>query len=39
VRANASVGADPLLRFLALLEPSPEAGQVTEKPVKSRAYA
>jgi uncharacterized protein (DUF58 family) len=31
VRANTSVGADPLLRFLALLEASPEA----QKPVEN----
>ena len=39
VRANASVGADPLLRFLALLEPSAEVANVPENPKKSRAYA
>ena len=31
VRATASVGADPLLRFLALLDPLPEAPKATEK--------
>ncbi len=36
VRANSSVGADPLLRFLALLEPSPESTQAPEKPQKSQ---
>ncbi len=41
VRANTSVGADPLLRFLALLDPSPEATQAppTEKAAKLRASA
>jgi uncharacterized protein (DUF58 family) len=35
VRANTSVGADPLLRFLALLEPS----KASEKPDKLQASA
>jgi uncharacterized protein (DUF58 family) len=39
VRANSSVGADPLLRFLALLEPSPEPAKTPEKPEKLRASA
>lgn len=34
VRANSSVGADPLLRFLALLEPSSESAKTPEKPEK-----
>jgi hypothetical protein len=37
VRANASVGADPLLRFLALLDPLPESAKPTEKNAKLRA--
>jgi uncharacterized protein (DUF58 family) len=36
VRANTAVGADPLLRFLALLEPSAEAAQGPEEPGKAR---
>jgi uncharacterized protein (DUF58 family) len=39
VRANSSVGADPLLRFLALLEPSPHTEKNPEKPEKVRASA
>lgn len=39
VRANVSVGADPLLRFLALLEPSPEPKKAPEKPEKLQASA
>jgi uncharacterized protein (DUF58 family) len=39
VRANTSVGADPLLRFLALLEPSSEAEQLPEKPPKFQVSA
>jgi uncharacterized protein (DUF58 family) len=39
VRANTSVGADPLLRFLALLEASPETAKAPEKPGKLRASA
>lgn len=39
VRANASVGADPLLRFLALLEPAREAEKPPETPEKLRATA
>jgi uncharacterized protein (DUF58 family) len=31
VRANSSVGADPLLRFLALLEPSSETAKTPER--------
>ena len=38
VRANASVGADPLLRFLALLEPSRAPG-TPENPEKLQAPA
>jgi uncharacterized protein (DUF58 family) len=38
-RANASVGADPLLRFLALLEPSPDAVKRQEKPARARVRA
>jgi uncharacterized protein (DUF58 family) len=36
VRANTAVGADPLLRFLALLEPSTEAAQGPEEAGKAR---
>jgi uncharacterized protein (DUF58 family) len=36
VRANSSVGADPLLRFLALLEPSSETAKTPEKPESGR---
>jgi uncharacterized protein (DUF58 family) len=39
VRVNTSVGADPLLRFLALLEPVPEAKRAPGKPGKLRASA
>jgi uncharacterized protein (DUF58 family) len=39
VRANTSVGADPLLRFLALLEPSPQSAKTPENPQKMRASA
>lgn len=39
VRANTSVGADPLLRFLALLEPSPHTEKAPEKPTKMRESA
>jgi uncharacterized protein (DUF58 family) len=39
VRANTSVGADPLLRFLALLEPSPHGEKSPEKSEKLRASA
>lgn len=39
VRANTSVGADPLLRFLALLEASPVREKSPEKPEKVRATA
>lgn len=39
VRANASVGADPLLRFLALLEPLPEASKSAEKHGKVQVSA
>lgn len=39
VRVNASVGADPLLRFLALLEPGAEAAKPPTKADKSRATA
>jgi uncharacterized protein (DUF58 family) len=39
VRANTSVGADPLLRFLALLEASPNTEKAPEKPRKLRASA
>jgi uncharacterized protein (DUF58 family) len=39
VRANASVGADPLLRFLALLEPSPDASKSAEKRDKVQVAA
>ncbi len=35
-RANAAVGADPLLRFLALLEPSPEAANKGTPAQKAR---
>jgi uncharacterized protein (DUF58 family) len=35
VRANSAVGADPLLRFLALLEPLSEAAKQREKPEKA----
>jgi uncharacterized protein (DUF58 family) len=39
VRANAAVGADPLLRFLALLEPSPlqDAAQSSRRKLKASA--
>jgi uncharacterized protein (DUF58 family) len=36
VRANATVGADPLLRFLALLEPTSEPTKLQEKAEKGR---
>lgn len=39
VRANTAVGADPLLRFLALLEPSAEAADGPELRRKQRARA
>jgi uncharacterized protein (DUF58 family) len=39
VRANSSVGADPLLRFLALLEPSSEPAKAPEKPGALQASA
>jgi uncharacterized protein (DUF58 family) len=39
VRANTSVGADPLLRFLALLEPVPEPAKTPKKSEKLRATA
>jgi uncharacterized protein (DUF58 family) len=39
VRANSSVGADPLLRFLALLEPSPVAEKPPESARKLRVSA
>jgi uncharacterized protein (DUF58 family) len=39
VRANTAVGADPLLRFLALLEPSTEAAAGPEPRRKARAVA
>jgi uncharacterized protein (DUF58 family) len=39
VRANSTVGADPLLRFLALLEPLSEASKQQEKPGKVRVPA
>jgi uncharacterized protein (DUF58 family) len=39
VRANSSVGADPLLRFLALLEPSADPAKAPEKPAALKATA
>ena len=39
VRANSSVGADPLLRFLALLEPSPGLTKTPKKAEKARVLA
>jgi uncharacterized protein (DUF58 family) len=39
VRANTAVGADPLLRFLALLEPSTQAAAGPEARRKPRAVA
>lgn len=39
VRANTSVGADPLLRFLALLEPLPESRKSSEPQEKVRVSA
>lgn len=39
VRVNSSVGADPLLRFLALLEPSPEQPRSPENLPQKRASA
>ena len=39
VRANSSVGADPLLRFLALLEPSSGATKTPERAEKQRVSA
>ncbi|MDF3072289.1 MAG: uncharacterized protein K0R38_7890 [Polyangiaceae bacterium] len=39
VRVNSSVGADPLLRFLALLEPTAEVAKPPEKKQKLQASA
>ena len=39
VRANAAVGADPLLRFLALLEPSQAAAEPRSERRKAKASA
>jgi uncharacterized protein (DUF58 family) len=39
VRANTSVGADPLLRFLALLEPTRESAEGPDRRAKARAVA